>query len=465
MLRRARIPFALVVAATAVALVWIIPRKGVLPLSWAFGRGADRTMLPALALILVGALAPLAYRFVRGAAPTWQRLLVTFAAGIALCHALVLAEGRGIEPLRDTLWRSGHAEFLRIARDQQLEGLVGRYEELAAERKWTFPRSKPPGCLAFYRGITWLGDSQLGVGLGRLWAPSAPQIGRDERIAGVALTLFPVLTFATIFPLWGLVRLLAGSHEADLSTLLYAVTPSVLLVTNHLDAAVYPLCAVTSAALALWGTRERRPWATFAGGAVLSAGIFVSFSLLPVVALAGLLPLCDSLIAARAGDSLRRRALRGVGHGAVFAAGLVAVHAPLVLALHYDLVARFRDAALFHAQWWSNLEPWIVGNPIQFFLWVGVPTTLAFFVRAVRADWSQTAFVVLATLLLLTVTNALGDARAESQRLWLLFVPFVCAGAAPTLARWEDEGGDRVVPVFLALEIATAFLLKINYTF
>ncbi len=463
--RRSRIPFALVVAATAVALVWIVPRKGVLPLSWAFGRGTDRTMLPALALILVGVLAPLAYRFVRGAAPTWQRLLVTFASGIALCHALALAEGRGIDPLKDTLWRSGHAEFLRIARDQKLEGLVGRYEEMAAERKWTFPRSKPPGCLAFYRGITWLADSQLGVGLGRLWAPSAPQIGRDDRITGVALTLFPLLTFATIFPLWWLVRHLAGSHEADLAALLYAVTPSVLLVTNHLDAAVYPLCGVGSAALALWGTRQRRAWAVLAGGAVLSLGIFVSFSLLPLVPLCGLLPLCDALIAARAGDGVRRRALRGIGLGAVFAAGLALVHAPLVLGLQYDVVARFRDAALFHAQWWNSSDPWVIGSPLQFFMWVGVPTTLAFFVRAVRADWSQTAFVVLATILLLTVTNALGHARAESQRLWLLFVPFVCAGAAPTLARWEDEGGGRVVPVFLALEVATAFLLNVSYTF
>src|SRR5262249_27797812 len=173
---------------------------------------------------------------------------------------------------------------------------------LAAERKWTFPRSKPPGCLAFYRGITWLGDSQLGVGLGRLWAPSAPQIGRDERIAGVALTLFPVLTFATIFPLWGLVRLLAGSHEADLSTLLYAVTPSVLLVTNHLDAAVYPLCAVTSAALALWGTRERRPWATFAGGAGAGGGGFLRLSPPP----AG---------GARRAPAVVRLADRGAGRG------------------------------------------------------------------------------------------------------------------------------------------------------
>jgi hypothetical protein len=455
----------LVASATALAFVWIVPAKGVMPLSWAFGRGADRAVLPAIVLVLLGAGAPLAYRFVRGSAATWQRLLATFAFGVTLYHAVALAEGRGIEPLKETVWKSGHAEFLRIARDEKLDGLVGGYETMAVERKWRFPRSKPPGCLAFYRGITWLADSELGVGLGRAWAPRAPQIARDDRITGVALTLFPLLTMLAIFPLWGMVRLLAGSHEADLAAMLYVVTPSVLLVTNHLDAALYPLCGVASAALALWGTRQRRVWAVFAGGAVLSTGIFVTFSLLPLVPLVGLMPLCDALIAARGGDRVRRRALRGIALGLVFAAGLVAVHAPLVLGLHYDVVARFRDAALYHAQWWHSAEPWVIGSPLQFFLWVGVPTTAAFFVRAVRADWSQTAYVVLATILLMTVTNAIGNARAESQRLWLMFVPFVCAGAAPTLARWEDDEGRWVVPLFLALEVATALLLKASYTF
>jgi hypothetical protein len=463
--RRARIPIIIVVAATAVALVWVVPKKGVLPLSWAFGRWTDRTVLPGLVLVAIGAIAVPWYRFVRGGAATGVRLAAIFAFGIALCHGLVLAEGRGTEPIKETLWRTAHAEFLNIARDQQLDGLVGNYQKLVAERKWVFPRSKPPGCLMFYRGITWLADSQLGATLGRVWAPSAPRIGRDERIAGVALTVFPLLAFITVFPLWWFVRILAGSHEADLAALLYIVTPSVLLVLNQLDAVLYPLCGATSAALTLWGTRARRPWATFVGGVVLSVGIFITFSLLPLVPLIGLLPLCDALIAARGGDTLARRVVRGVGLGALFAAGLLVVHAPLVLALHYDIVTRFRDASWFHAHWWNSSDPWIIGSPIQFFMWVGVPTTAAFFVRAVRADWSQAAYVVLATILCLTVTNAVGHARAESERLWLFFVPFVCAGAATTLARWEDDGGRWVVPLFLALEAATASLLKISFTF
>jgi len=217
--------------------------------------------------------------------------------------------------------------------------------------------------------------------------------------------------------------------------------------------------------LALWGTRQRRPWAVFLAGAVLSAGIFVSFSLLPLIPVVGLLPLCDALIAARASDSRGRRIVRGLALGGLVAAGLAAVHLPLIFGLHYDVVARFRDAALFHARWWNSSEPWVVGSPLQFFLWTGVPTTAAFLVRAVRADWSQTAFVVLATIICLTVTNAIGHARAESERLWLFFVPFVCAGAAPTLARWKDEHGRWVVPTCLALEAATAFLLKGSYTF
>jgi len=450
---------------TLLALVWFLPKKGVLPLSWAFGRGIERTMAPGLVVAAVFLAAPFVYRYVRGAAPTALRLLVIGGYGIGLVHALAFAEGRGAEPLKETLWKAGHAEFLRIARDQQLDDLIPRYDALIVERKWVFPRSKPPGCLLFYRGLIWLGDSQLGVVLGRVWAPSAPQMTRDLRITGVALTLMPLLALLTVLPLWVLARLLAGSHEADLAAMLYVVTPSVLIVTNHLDATLYPLVGAGSAALALWGTRQRRSWAVFLAGALLSLGVFVSFSLLPLVPLVGLLPLSDALIAARRSDRLGRRALRGVALGALVAAGLLAVHLPLILGLHYDVAARFRDSVAFHASWWNSPQPWLLGSPLQFFLWLGVPTTVAFFVRAIRADWSQTAFLVLATIVLVTLTNALGHARAESERLWMLFVPFFCAGAAPTLARWEDDFGRRVVPAVLALELLTAFIIKLNYTF
>jgi hypothetical protein len=450
---------------TLLALVWFLPKKDVLPLSWAFGRGVDRTMLPGLLVAAVFLSVPFGYRFVRGAAPTPLRLLVVGGYGIALVHALAFAEGRGAEPLKETLWKTAHAEFLRIARDQPLDDLIPRYQQLLVERKWTFPRAKPPGMILVFRGMVWLADSQLGDVLGRVWAPSAPQMTRDLRIQGVALTLMPLFTFLTIFPLWVLARLLAGSHEADLAAMLYVVTPSVLIVTNHLDAALYPLIGVGSAALALWGARERRPWAVFLAGALLSLGVFVSFGLLPLVPLIGLLPLGDALIAARSTDSVRRRIVRGIALGGLVAAGLLAVHLSLILGFHYDVVSRFRDALAFQASWWNSPAPWLLGSALQFFLWLGVPTTIAFFVRAIRADWSQTAFLVLATIVLLTLTNALAHARAEAERIWLLFVPFFCAGAATTLARWEDESGPRVVPAVLGLSLLTAFIIKLNYTF
>ena len=143
----------------------------------------------------------------------------------------------------------------------------------------------------------------------------------------------------------------------------------------------------------------------------------------------------------------------------------VAIHLSLILGFHYDVVSRFRDALAFQASWWNSPAPWLLGSALQFFLWLGVPTTIAFFVRAIRADWSQTAFLVLATVVLLTLTNALAHARAEAERIWMLFVPFFCAGAATTLARWEDESGPRVVPAVLGLELLTAFIIKLNYTF
>jgi hypothetical protein len=467
-----RRPVSIVVIASAVVLFLLLHPKSWGPINWAFGRGAPRrAMLPGLVAAATFAALPLLYRFVRSEAAAWRRLAVLIVLGVGLHWSLLVAEGRGTRAMADLLWKSGHSEFVKTARDQDLAGLTGRYEELARVHGWTFARSKPPGCLLVYAAIVGLADSPLGAALAPIYSdpppPSQPAALRDWWIEGVMFTLLPLLTFLTIVPLFFLTRDLVGPRAADLAALFYVTVPSVLTIPMHLDSALYPLLGATAAALTLRGARRGRAWQVAAGGAVASAGVFVSFSLLPIVPLVGALPLLAALEPA---DEPRARRLgRALGLAAWWAAGLAAVHLLLAAALDYDAVTRYRSAMAFHEQWWPDDPKWLLGSPVQFFVWIGVPFTAALAVEAVHAAHprrlgSAASLFVLGALVLIAITDAIGHTRAESERLWLFWAPLLMVPAAARIERWEAAGGPRVVPVLLAIQLATAFIIKIHFT-
>jgi hypothetical protein len=466
-------PLSLVAIASAVVLFLLLHPKTWGPINWAFGRGLPRrSMLPALVAAATFAALPLLYRFLRSeAAAVWRRLAVLIALGIGLQWSLIVAEGRGTRTMADAVWRAGHAEFIRTAQHQDLTGLVGRYEELARQHRWQFARSKPPGCLVVYEGIVALADSPVGAVLAQIYAapPAAAPAQRDWRVEGVILTLFPLFTALTIIPLFFLARDLVGPRAAGLAALFYIAVPSVLTIVVHLDSALYPLVGATAAALTSSGTRRGSAWRVAAGGAVLSAGVFVSFSLLPIVPLIGALPLILSMTGER-DEPWPRRARRGVVLAAWWAAGLVGFHLIPVLALDYDVITRYRDAMAFHEQWWPDDPRWLLGSPVQFFVWIGVPVTTAILVEAVHAAhprrvWSAASLFLLVALVLVAITNAIGHTRAEADRLWLFWAPLLMVAAAARIDRWEADGGPRVVPVLLAIQLITAFILKIHFTY
>jgi hypothetical protein len=166
----------------------------------------------------------------------------------------------------------------------------------------------------------------------------------------------------------------------------------------------------------------------------------------------------------------RARLLRALGQGALFVAGFLAVHLFFILALGYHPLTRYADARLVHHVWKTtvSLQPWLTLNLIQFVLWVGIPVMAAFLVDAAlgltRGGW-RTVRGLFAPMLvvIILVTNQLGEAKSEVMRLWLFFVPFVCVAAGARLVVWEDRERRWLVPATLAFQLLYVFALKSNF--
>jgi hypothetical protein len=420
-----------------------------------------------LALTFLGF--PFAVRLVLSDAPAWRKLVAAVALGFGLQWSFALAEQKGTRPLLERLWETGHAEFLRLSMSPLPPDYVRRYDDHGIRNKWLYARTKPPGALAIYRGVALVAKGPVGALGERVFFGVAPRdllTHARMRISGVLFVLFPLLTFLVLVPLYLLARQLANERAAWVAVLLFPVTPSALLVTMHLDGAVYPLFGCTALALAL--AARRRPWLAALGGAVLSLGVFITFGLLALVPLGGALALLGPIEGPA--RPTRARLLRALLQGALFAAGFVAVHLFFVLAWGYHPFARYADARLVHHVWKTtiSLEPWLTLNPIQFVLWTGIPVMAAFLAdtalgltgggwRTVRGLFAPMLVIVI------LVTNQLGEAKSEVMRLWIFFVPLVCVAAGVRFVAWEGNERRWLVPATLAFQLLYVFALKSNF--
>jgi hypothetical protein len=423
------------------------------------------------ALVLAGLAAHRAGRGVRA-------LVALCAASVALQLAVTSLGGAGFAEAWDRHAR-GHGELWRIARLRSEEPLetLRDYDALAAAGTLgVFAPSKPPGALAIYLAVdrvarlppvAWALSPVADV------ARHNPTVAPYAESAALSFLLLPLLT-ALVLPLlaW-LVRELAlagGERDAPLeiaAALCAATVPAVLLVSYHLDGAVYPLFALGTCALAAHGARTGRVVLTFAGGATFGLGLCTSFSLAPVAALAPVLVAAVILGRARR-DGGGAIVFRFLSHLAALAAGAVLVLGALRLAIDFDLVLRWRAAMAHHDLWKAAVptELWRKWSLVELGLYAGAPLVVFACGRSlvcVASPLRPASFVALGIAATLAATAALAGTN-EVARLWLFLVPFfalVAASGLVALAR-RARGADPVrwALAFAAAQVAITLAMK-----
>ena len=177
-----------------------------------------------------------------------------------------------------------------------------------------------------------------------------------------------------------------------------------------------------------------------AGAAALAAASFFSYALLAIGAWAVLV---------RAREQRRAAALLA----AACAVALVVLYAGLYALTGFELPEVLRSTEEAYGHSLARERPyafWVFGSPAAFLAFLGLPLTW-YAARALGAR--HPAAVALAAVIVVSAVG--GFTKAETERIWLMYVPLACVAAAAVLPPRRL----RLVLVLLALQTLAVELL------
>ncbi|HET8758929.1 MAG TPA: hypothetical protein VFM58_23135 [Solirubrobacteraceae bacterium] len=230
--------------------------------------------------------------------------------------------------------------------------------------------------------------------------------------AGGMAALCIVVGAASVPLTYPLGRRLLDERRARVATLLLAFAPGALLFGVTSADAVY----LTLGLLAAWPlTAASWRWRA-AGAAALAAASLFAWSLLAVGAWAAIL-------------TWRREGLRAaVALCALCGAAVLVFYLALYGLSGFDPVGTLQATEEVYRRGIASIRPywyWLLGSPAAFLFVLGLPI-LWYALRALAARRT----VAVAIFAVLAIAAVMGFTKAETERIWLFFAPFVCLAAA-----------------------------------
>ncbi|GAA4714601.1 hypothetical protein [Nocardioides conyzicola] len=374
--------------------------------------------LPAVAIAVLG------WRYAVDLAErlSWRRLLLTsYVVGLAWSLSLAFVDGTsGISRVLGDKY-----EYLRSARavtdvHTLLSTYVDRIPASAPDNWPTHPAGHPPGALLFFVGL-------VKVGLG------------GDLSAGLVVT---VIGASTALAVLVTLRALGAEAMARRAAPFLVLAPAAVFMAVSADAVFAAVAGWGLACLALGsvsGSRGRLvAWSALAG-LLLGCGVMMSYGL-PLV---GLLAVAV-LVLARSWLPLPVAALSALAVVLAFAAGGFSWWAayPVLNDRYWDGIAADRPASYWM---WGNLAALVVcAGPL---LGAGLAQVVALRRRADRV----VLLLVSAAAAAIVVADLSRMSKAEVERIWLPFVPWLMVSTALLPERWRRPG--VVVQVVSALVV------------
>ncbi|MCC6147673.1 MAG: hypothetical protein IT308_08920 [Anaerolineaceae bacterium] len=419
-----------------------------------------------------------------------RNLLLISVLFIALQYVIGFMEGRGAASLADRFFLSYHRVYIEEACNTALSArqAVANYESLYPSM---FFQTKPPGVLwaAFQikRAAALPGLSSL---LERLSVslPLSEDLPTLESPAcrhsmALAVYTFPLLAAATIWIMHWFSRRVIGGKEAwqigAYSALLFALAPNIVMLALFPDQVFYPSLFLLAAGGILAAMRKQSFFACLSMGAVLYGVIFLSFSMLPLLALPVLYFACTRWLEKNPACiwPAFKKTLLPAGLG-----GLLSLLA-FRLFLNYDIFTRYQQmmATRIEGDFYTRLDIPLTGeavwfekvrqawqaallNNIELAAAIGFPTFIFFgimgvrsLVRVLRRMPDESAAINASLFLAYAALNALRVVLGEAARLWMFWVPVMALLAVQFLlpatrrSRW-------FMPLFIAIQFVTLFL-------
>jgi methylthioxylose transferase len=261
-------------------------------------------------------------------------------------------------------------------------------------------------------------------------------LGLDTPGSAAALTI--VLGTLAVPLTYVLGRIVLDERRARLAGLLSALASGTILYGVLTADVVFAMLGAAAAALML----ARPAVALLAGPAALAVASFFSYAVLAMGAWAAFVRL------------LREGWRRAFSVAAAAGAGLVVFYVLVWLATGFSLPAVVVATEEVYRESVARLRPyafWLFGSPAAFLFFCGLPITW-YAARALGAR--HPAAVALALVILVSAVG--GFTKAETERIWLMYVPAMCVAAAAVLP-------ERRLTLVLGLLAAQALLVEVLF--
>ena len=349
----------------------------------------------------------------------WRRLLLaSYVASLAWLLALALVDGP------DGLSRvlGNPYEYLETARSvDDVSGLLDSYVDripYAADDNWpTHVAGHPPAMLLFFVGLV-----RLGLG--------------GDLAAGVVVTLIAASVAAAVLVT---LRALDAESLARRAAPFLVLTPAAVFMAVSADAVITAVTAWGIAALALAATSSglRSIGWSAVSGLLLGTSVLMSYGmpLMGVLAIA-------VLVAARSWRPLLVAVPSALAVVFAFAAlGFAWWDAyPVLKERYFDGIAADRPISYW---WWGNLAC----------LAVSAGPLLGAGLASLRRSSGRVALLLAgAAVLMVALADASGMSKAETERIWLPFIPWLTLSMALLPAAWRRWG--------LGLQVLAALVVQ-----
>jgi hypothetical protein len=385
--------------------------------------------------ILLVVMAAVAY-VVHKPGHTWRKLGLLIVVGYVLQVGMGFMEGQGYESIRlkyaDSVF-NGYAKV--AAAEPGVVDSLSNYESLYQQDHYL--GTKPPGTLLPYF---------LTEKVAQVIMPRATTGGRFVSLTKLGAYVFPAIAMLVLPVLYLFSKKMLGEEDdAILPAVLYITCANVVLIPMYMDQVLYPLVAMAILLLLYSAIQRQSIWLAALVGGACNLAIYLTFSLTPLIPLAGLWVGIDYLLRHK-----ERKLLKTAWLLLAMLAGWLVIFLILLVGLNYNFFLRFPNAIVNHR---TTMD--VVGMPslqqmlgyaflnsVEFAVWTGIPLAIIFIsvlVKTARAFIQKRATALHGLMAAFIITflalGLLGQTRGEVMRLWMFFVPLVC------LFITQDVGG------------------------
>jgi hypothetical protein len=386
----------------------------------------------------------------------WTFLLFLSIAFIFIQYSIGFMEGKGITSLADRFFLSYHRVYIETACNSDVSSYtaVSHYEELFDSM---FLQTKPPGVLWSAFGITKVANA---FGVSSLMDIIANKIVLSESIPTMSSTscrrsmvlvslLFPMLSVLPIWLIyWFYKKILQIDEYQSISTyssILFILAPNIVMLSLFYDQVIYPSVFLFLAGITILSVQKKSIWLSFFSGVLLYFALFITFSLLPILAVPIAYFIC--LIWQKMDKNyfweLFKKTLLPMGIGILFSIPI------LKFTINYDIYVRYKNMMATMIEWDFYSKFNLVTQESETFfgkigqIWdaaalnntelavaIGIPTFIFFAAMGVKSIISvakknnnSVDMINVSLFLPYVLLNVIRVVLGEAGRLWMFWIP------------------------------------------